>query len=89
MNELLKNSQFHNNRESCNNVMDFHVVTNFSIDIMHDLFEGVCRYNFGYMLPYFINQHCLSHETKLLNKIFSLRPRLQLASPNNSITFEE
>ena len=46
-----------------NNVMDFHVATNFSIDIMHDLFEGVCRYNFGYMLPYILNQHFLSHET--------------------------
>ena len=43
-----------------NNVMDFHVVTNFSIDIMHDLFEGVCRYNFGYMLPYFIKKNFFS-----------------------------
>ena len=46
-----------------NNVMDFHVATNFSIDIMHDLFEGVCRYNFGYMLPYFILKKNFSRET--------------------------
>ena len=46
-----------------NNVMDFHVATNFSIDIMHNLFEGVCRYNFGYVLPYFTKKKFFSRET--------------------------
>lgn len=37
-----------------NNLASFHVVTNFSVDIMHDLYEGLCHYDFAQILNYFI-----------------------------------
>lgn len=33
---------------------NFHLTKNLSCDIMHDMWEGVCRYDFGNMLYYFI-----------------------------------
>lgn len=33
-----------------NDVIGFHVTENFSIDILHDLFEGVCNYDMGQIL---------------------------------------
>lgn len=38
--------------ENCifNNVVDFHVVKNVSIDPMHDLLEGICRYDIAKIL---------------------------------------
>ena len=37
-----------------NEIDFFHVVENFFVDIMHDLLEGVCRYDLGHLLYYFI-----------------------------------
>jgi len=45
-----------------NNITSFHVVKNFSLDIMHDLFEGICHYNMCHIIHYY---------TELV-KIFSL-----------------
>jgi len=43
-------------KESCSfNVLNsFHAVENYSIDIMHDLLEGVCIYEVSYILHHFI-----------------------------------
>lgn len=43
-------------REECvfNNVLAFHVTENFSADIMHDLFEGVCNWEMALILNYLI-----------------------------------
>lgn len=43
-------------RESLlNRVTHFHVTQNFCIDIMHDLFEGICHYDICHILTYFID----------------------------------
>lgn len=38
-----------------NKVPSFHVTTNYSVDIMHDMFEGTCHYDLAPVLNYFIN----------------------------------
>jgi len=45
-------------KEICafNILESFHAVENYSVDIMHDLLEGVCRYEIIYILHYFIVQ---------------------------------
>eukprot|EP00102_Acyrthosiphon_pisum_P011772 XP_008180637.1 PREDICTED: uncharacterized protein LOC103308656 [Acyrthosiphon pisum] len=42
--------------ESCiwNNVNSFHVVYNYSVDLMHDLLEGVCNYDMSSIIRNFI-----------------------------------
>jgi len=39
-------------KENCvwNNISSFHVTENYSVDIMHDLFEGVCKYEISSIL---------------------------------------
>jgi len=37
-----------------NNIASFHVVKNYSIDIMHDIFEGICHYNMCHIINYYI-----------------------------------
>ncbi|XP_066596628.1 uncharacterized protein [Prorops nasuta] len=49
-------------RSIFNDVHDFHVTENYCVDIMHDLFEGVCCYDIGLIL----------HEFILVKKLFSL-----------------
>ncbi|KAB0803133.1 hypothetical protein PPYR_00103 [Photinus pyralis] len=39
-----------------NNIPSFHVTTNFAVDIMHDLFEGICHYNLCHIINYYINK---------------------------------
>lgn len=43
-------------KEKCvfNIIDSFHATTNFCVDTMHDLFEGVCHYNLAHSLKYFI-----------------------------------
>lgn len=45
-------------RENCifNSLQSFHVTTNYSVDLMHDVFEGVCHYNMGHILKHFIKK---------------------------------
>lgn len=38
-----------------NDIPSFHVVSNFYVDVMHDVFEGVCHYNICHAINYFIN----------------------------------
>lgn len=42
--------------EECifNSIPSFHVAENFSVDPMHDLLEGICRYDIGKILKNFI-----------------------------------
>lgn len=42
------------NNSIFNSLSYFHVTDNISCDIMHDLFSGVCKYNFSKILHYFI-----------------------------------
>lgn len=54
------------NSQNCilNNINSFHVTTNFSVGMMHDIFEGVCHYNMCHLINYFIeNVKILSSET--------------------------
>ncbi|XP_055855910.1 uncharacterized protein LOC129919101 isoform X1 [Episyrphus balteatus] len=44
-----------------NKIPSFHVVTNFSVDLMHDIFEGVAHYNLTHVIQHYIK-----------NKVFTL-----------------
>lgn len=46
-----------------NKVYSFHVVTNYSVDIMHDIFEGICMYNMNHIICNLINLGFFSLET--------------------------
>lgn len=37
-----------------NKISSFHVIENASLDIMHDIFEGICRYEIPKILKTFI-----------------------------------
>lgn len=59
-------SSSHGVIEECvfNTIPSYHVTANFSVDFMHDLFEGICRYDMGRILYNLIYGHdCFSLET--------------------------
>lgn len=45
-------------KENCvfNSIPSFHVTNNYYFDIMHDIFEGVCRYDISKILVHFIEK---------------------------------
>lgn len=51
-------------REYCvfNNIHKFHVTRNFSVDILHDFFEGVCHYDLCNIIINLINQNYFTLE---------------------------
>lgn len=51
-------NQAHGIKEMCvfNVIRDFSVVENISFDLMHDVLEGICRYEIAYILDDFINK---------------------------------
>lgn len=52
-----------------NNINSFHVTTNFCVDVMHDIFEGVCHYDMCYIITYYTETvKILSLETLNLKK---------------------
>lgn len=36
-----------------NNIKSFHVTKNYAVDVMHDVFEGVCHYDMCHIISYF------------------------------------
>lgn len=52
-----------------NTLPSFHVVNNVSVDIMHDVFEGVCHYDMLHILKYFINDIKLFSIATLNNRM--------------------
>lgn len=52
-------------------VTNFHIIKNHSVDIMHDLFEGVCRYDLGKVLFHLIYKDKLFSCEMLNNRIYS------------------
>lgn len=46
-----------------NSFSQFHVTENFSVDLMHDFFEGVARYNMAHIINYLITQKYFSIDT--------------------------
>lgn len=43
--------------DSClNHIPSFHVVENFCVHVMHDIFEGVCHYDFCHIILYFTSK---------------------------------
>lgn len=39
-----------------NKIHLFHVVKNYSLDIMHDIFEGICHYDVCHIIKYYVNE---------------------------------
>lgn len=52
-----------------NNITSFHVTTNYCVDIMHDIFEGICHYNMCHIITYYTETiNIISLETLNLRK---------------------
>jgi len=51
-----------------NKLNSFHVTQNYVVDIMHDIFEGVCHYNLCHIIKYYIDLQIFSLETLNLRK---------------------
>lgn len=39
-----------------NNLPSFHVIENYYVDVMQDVFEGICHYDLSHAITYFINK---------------------------------
>lgn len=39
-----------------NDIKSFHVVENFAVDMMHDIYEGICHYDICHIIKYYINE---------------------------------
>lgn len=39
-----------------NSIPSFHVMKNYFVDLMHDVYEGICHYNLTHVLNYYINK---------------------------------
>jgi len=56
-------------RESVlNQIYSFHVVTNYCVDIMHDIFEGICHYDMCHVILYYTQTAKLFSLEKLNNR---------------------
>lgn len=66
-------------REECvfNSITSFHVVENLSVDIMHDIFEGVCHYDLSHIILYYIEKVKIFDLNTINNRIqiFNYLPR--------------
>jgi len=52
-----------------NQITTFHVTDNFSVDIMHDIYEGICHYNMYHLIIYYTEKiQIFSLETLNLRK---------------------
>ncbi|XP_060871578.1 uncharacterized protein LOC132949103 [Metopolophium dirhodum] len=71
-----------------NQIDSFHVTTNYYIDVMHDLFEGVCHYNVCHILKYYISDvKIISLETLNNRKQYFNYGAIEIG--NNSHTIEK
>ncbi|XP_063380452.1 uncharacterized protein LOC134675033 [Cydia fagiglandana] len=52
-----------------NDISTFHVVDNFCVDIMHDIFEGVCHYDLTHIIVYFTESITLFTLNNLNNRL--------------------
>jgi len=53
-------------RSIFNNLVNFHVTTNFALDSMHDLAEGICHYDMCYII-----KHCIECDYFTLDQLNS------------------
>lgn len=51
-----------------NSIYSFHVTKNFCVDVMHDIFEGVCHYDMCHIIKYYVNTIKIFSLTTLNNR---------------------
>lgn len=51
-----------------NSINSFQVTTNYCVDVMHDIFEGICHYDLCHVIHYLIRQNYFSIETLNVRK---------------------
>ncbi|XP_055902990.1 uncharacterized protein LOC129939135 [Eupeodes corollae] len=54
-----------------NSIPSFHVTYNYSIDVMHDIFEGICHYNICHIIRYILDMKFFSDLQSLNDRINS------------------
>lgn len=76
-----------------NEISSFHAVTNFSADVMHDIFEGICKYEISQVIRKFLEEDIFSLEqlnnmksmfTYGVSEIQNLSPPIQLKHLKNN-----
>jgi len=67
------NDRNHGITEECtfHSITNFHITKNLCVDVMHDLYEGICRYDLGQLLNRLINKDKLFSLQRLNNRIYS------------------
>jgi len=51
-----------------NSIYSFHVTKNFCVDVMHDIFEGVCHYDMCHIIKYYVDTIKIFSLTTLNNR---------------------
>lgn len=70
-----------------NEIQSFHVTNNFAVDIMHDIFEGICNYDMSHIIDYLVNvKKFLSFKRlNVRKKMFNYGP-IEITNISNDIT---
>lgn len=69
------------------NLIDtFHVTRNFAIDIMHDIFEGVCHYNMCHIIQKFIDMRYFNLDTLNNRKMMFNYGEIEIGNNSPAIT---
>lgn len=69
-----------------NMINSFHVTTNFAVDIMHDLFEGVCHYDMCHIINHCIKSNYFSLKTLNTRKQMFNYGELEIGNISPQIT---
>lgn len=69
-----------------NSINSFHVTTNFAVDVMHDIFEGICHYDIGHIINYLINMNYFTLEILNIRKLMFNYGEIEIGNFSPEIT---